>query len=76
MTKPNWKLKIRISGKHGQSLHRDDALGVQMEKTWTYRENRFGEGKVSNVDTSYFIDGDKREFKTEAEMIDAMKQKT
>lgn len=47
-----------------------------MEKTWTYRENRFGEGKVSNVGTSYFIDGDKREFKTEKEMLEALEANT
>ena len=72
--KPNWKLQIRISGKYGHSIHRDDKLGVQMEKTWTYRENRFGEGRVSNVDTSWFIDNDPREFKSEQEMLEARKE--
>ena len=70
--KPEWKRKARVSWlrknghRYSHTVWRDDALGVQRE---TIANSR---GKRS---TSYFIDGDKREFDTEGEMLAALKGK-
>jgi hypothetical protein len=65
----NWQKKSHITYSicdhnpaktKGASLYRDDDLGLQME---AHGKKRF-----------YFIDDDKREFKTEAELIEAYKQ--
>lgn len=70
--KPVWKRKARISWlrknghRYSHTVWRDDALGIQMETVASSR------GKRS---TSYFIDGDKREFASEEEMISALRAK-
>lgn len=66
--KPNWRLRCHMSftSKHSL-LYRDDDLHVQMEIHTPYRNGVPGKGK-----TYYFIDNDKREFRTEADLIAAL----
>jgi hypothetical protein len=70
----HWKRKLRIFGKHVHEIHRDDALGVQKEVTYSRRWNQaIGTVKVHNLDITYFIDGDETEYKTQGDMLHALR---
>lgn len=71
-TTPSWKYSSSVYlPKHHCVIYRDDALGVQkqvMTRRWTFlfqpREREF-----------YFIDGDKRTFRSEDRLIAALRSR-
>lgn len=74
--KPNWAWAGHISGDRCITMYQDKALGVQMEKWCNRRE---GDGPAGyeyyGGGTSFFIDGDKKEYKTEESMLEALRAK-
>ena len=73
ITDIQWELVKRMALTTAyHALYRDNELGVQME-TVTRRTN-YGYG-IGKSDTSFFIDNDEREFKTQDELIDAYNEK-
>lgn len=66
---PNWVASTHISmTTYHSALYRDEDLKAQMEIiTPKTKTGEFRDGK-----SFYFLDGDKREFKTEEEMLDAI----
>jgi hypothetical protein len=69
-----WQLKLSMALENQHSLlYRSEYKdhGIQMEvHTPKYKNGEFGEGKVS-----YFIDGDKREFKDKNEFIKILRNR-
>lgn len=72
MLKPEWKFysSTYMPRKH-YLIYRDDALGVQMQVV-TKRKWILFRGKEK---TYYFIDGDKRTFRTEGRLMHAVSKK-
>lgn len=74
--KPEWKWAGHMSGDRCITMYRDKSLGVQMEQWCNRRE---GDGPAGyeyyGGGTSFFIDGDKKEYKTEAAMLEALGQR-
>jgi hypothetical protein len=72
-TAPTWKYSSSVYlPKHHCVIYRDDALGIQkqvMTRRWTFlfqpREREF-----------YFIDGDKRTFRSEERLMSALRART
>ena len=65
-----WKLKFSLAGIQQHSLlYRSEykGKGIQKEIHTPKYKSGFGKGKVS-----YFIDNDKREFKSEDELLKAL----
>ena len=72
ITEIDWKMKSSMNmSTYHHSLRRNDEYGVQME-TVTQKLNGYGSGKS---DTSFYIDKDEREFKTEEDLISAYNEK-
>jgi len=68
MAKPNWTLAGHLNmGTEHNLCYRDNKLGVQRETVTKCHDGRPGSSK-----TYYFIDGDKREFASEADMLAAL----
>lgn len=70
--RPQWELNRSISQTdHHALLYRDEALGVQKEvhtPVQNFPLGKFGKGK-----RYFYIDGDEREFTSEAELMDALR---
>lgn len=67
---PRWELRMHINGvKRHSLLYRDDKLHIQKEIHTPVGKDGYtmGKGKVY-----FFIDNDKREFRTEQELIKAL----
>lgn len=72
MVRPKWSyIRGMIYEKEYQRLYRDNELGVQMEM-FTRRKDGFVNGKTK---VYYFIDNDPREFKTENDLMVALRSK-
>ncbi len=68
---PHWEFRMHINGyKEHSLLHRDDKLKIQREIYTPVDKNGFTNSKKQRV--YYFIDGDKREFRTEEALIKAL----
>lgn len=71
--KINWCMVMHVNGRDMHSrLYRAEVMGrgVQMEiHTPVSKHGKFGKSRVY-----FFIDGDKREFRTEEELINAIKE--
>jgi hypothetical protein len=74
MREPVWTKAVHISGKHCSTLWRDNGYGIQMEKHCT-RRGIPPNCSYTNSKTCFFIDGDKRHFKTQSEMMAALREK-
>ncbi len=69
-TKFHWSLGVHTSFRNEhQSVYRDNALGVQKETLVPYRNGQPCEGK-----SYYYIDGDEREFRSEEELMAALRE--
>jgi hypothetical protein len=69
--KPCWRLCVHTNYRtEHMSVYRDNTLGVQKEAVVPYRN-----GKPCNGKTYYSIDGDKREFRSEEELMAALTAK-
>ena len=67
MNKIEWELKLSVAGiKQHSLLYRSEykGKGIQKEVHTQKNKNNFGKSEVS-----YFIDNDKRKFKTEEELL-------
>lgn len=75
--KIKWEMRTHVNGTEYHSLlYRAKFMqkGIQME-IHTPVTNHWGDHKkFGQAEVSFFIDGDEREFKTEEEMINAIKQ--
>lgn len=69
---PKFVMKMHLNfDSGGQAMYRDDEMGVQME-VHTPKNKRSGKWGVGK--TYYFIDGDKREFKTVVDLMKAWEE--
>ena len=73
-----WKLRSSLAGNREHSLlYRNDKLGVQCEIHTTVRKGSHGPGaeRFCRPRHYFFIDDDKRTFRTEAALTEALKEK-
>lgn len=74
LTDIKWHFRCHMNFENeGQLLYRNDELGIQME-IYTPKKNGFVD-KTKKPKRYYFIDGDKRTFKSESFFIRELKKK-
>lgn len=71
LVRPDWKWAMHLNGPRMVTQYRDNKLGVSCER-WCFRRGPVDCAEYYGGGTAFFIDGDEREFATEADMLTAL----